>query len=193
MLPASPPRRRAPALSPDDRRSAIVGATVPLLLEHGEQVTTRQIADAAGIAEGTIFRVFPDKEALLDAAIDAALDPSEVEAALRAIDATLPLDDLVTTVVRIFQHRVDHVWRVLSGVGARAHDRGRLLSAESEALTALFDARRRELTIPPRTASRTLRAVTFAMTHPAMLDKPASPKEIARLFLHGVSAERRPC
>ena len=42
----------------------IVAATLPLLLEHGELVTTRQIAEAAGIAEGTIFRVFADKDEL---------------------------------------------------------------------------------------------------------------------------------
>jgi AcrR family transcriptional regulator len=47
-------------MAPDDRRRAIVAAVVPLLLEHGDDVSTRQIADAAGIAEGTIFRVFPD-------------------------------------------------------------------------------------------------------------------------------------
>ena len=41
----------------------IVDAALPLLLEHGEMVTTRQIADAAGIAEGTIFRAFADKDA----------------------------------------------------------------------------------------------------------------------------------
>ena len=59
---------RAAPMAPDDRRRAIVDAVVPLLLEHGGDVTTRQIAEAAGIAEGTIFRVFPDKPALLMAA-----------------------------------------------------------------------------------------------------------------------------
>jgi AcrR family transcriptional regulator len=54
-------RRRASMLPPEERRSMIVAATLPLLVEHGEMVTTRQIADAAGIAEGTIFRVFADR------------------------------------------------------------------------------------------------------------------------------------
>ena len=50
---------------PTSAGAPIVDAVVPLLLEHGGDVTTRQIAEAAGIAEGTIFRVFPDKAALL--------------------------------------------------------------------------------------------------------------------------------
>ena len=41
---------RAKPLSPDDRRKALVEATIPLLLEHGRAVTTKQIADAAGVA-----------------------------------------------------------------------------------------------------------------------------------------------
>ena len=64
MPPTVAPRRAAP-MAADDRRQAIVDAVVPLLLEQGGDVTTRQIAEAAGIAEGTIFRVFPDKAALL--------------------------------------------------------------------------------------------------------------------------------
>ena len=52
---------RATAMSPDDRRRAIVAALVPLIVERGGEVSTREIAQAAGIAEGTIFRVFADK------------------------------------------------------------------------------------------------------------------------------------
>ena len=59
---------RAPRLTPDERRGALIEATIPLLLQHGASVSTRQIAEAAGVAEGTIFRVFDSKEDLVHAA-----------------------------------------------------------------------------------------------------------------------------
>ena len=69
-----PRSRRAEALPADERRAMIVEAMLPLLLEHGEMVTTRQIAEAAGIAEGTIFRVFADKDELIAAVVEHAAD-----------------------------------------------------------------------------------------------------------------------
>ncbi len=72
--------KRASALPPDERRSMIIAATLPLLLEHGDRVTSRQIAEAAGIAEGTIFRVFADKDEIIAAVIETALDPEPLEA-----------------------------------------------------------------------------------------------------------------
>ena len=66
----SPPRStRARPMPVDERRAAIARATLPLIAAHGHEVTTRQIADAAGVAEGTLFRVFDDKEAMIDAAV----------------------------------------------------------------------------------------------------------------------------
>src|SRR5205807_8072614 len=97
---------RAVALPADERRRMIVEATLPLLLQNGEMVTTRQIADAAGIAEGTIFRVFEDKDELIGALIERALDPEPLEEALRTIDFAQPLDRCLQSAVVIIQQRV---------------------------------------------------------------------------------------
>ncbi|MEW9551850.1 TetR/AcrR family transcriptional regulator [Nonomuraea sp. NPDC050783] len=84
-------RRRVPALAPEARRAALIAATIPLLREHGTAVSTRQIAEAAGVAEGTIFGVFPDKASLLRAAVMSAFDPVAAIDALAAIDPGLEL------------------------------------------------------------------------------------------------------
>jgi AcrR family transcriptional regulator len=80
-------------MAPDDRRAALIAATIPLLREHGLDVTTKQIAQAAGVAEGTIFGVFPDKNSLVHAALMNVLDPAHAVHALTGID---PAADLRT-------------------------------------------------------------------------------------------------
>jgi AcrR family transcriptional regulator len=78
-------------MAPEERRAALIAATVPLLHQHGLDVSTKQIAQAAGVAEGTIFGVFPDKNSLLVAALLHALDPQPTLDALAAIDPSLDL------------------------------------------------------------------------------------------------------
>jgi AcrR family transcriptional regulator len=185
-------RRRAPALAPDDRRRALIRATLPLLLVHGEQVTTRQIADAAGVAEGTIFRVFADKDELLDAVVDAALDPAPLEEQLADVDVATPLEDAVEAAVTIAQQRVDEVWRLVSSLGSRAHARKRVLHPESPALVDLFEAHSHELGVSPCLAARSLRSVTFALSHPMLIEQPVPPAEITRLLLRGVTGAGAP-
>jgi AcrR family transcriptional regulator len=85
-----PQGKRAAALPPEQRRAAIIEAVRPLLAEYGESVTSKQIACAAGIAEGTIFRVFADKDELLDATLDAALDQEPFEARCGRSTPTCP-------------------------------------------------------------------------------------------------------
>ncbi|MBM7494432.1 AcrR family transcriptional regulator [Micromonospora luteifusca] len=87
----APSRRRAPGMSPDQRRDMVVRAALPLIAEYGAAVTTAQIARAAGIGEATIFRVFADKDAVLDACVAAALDPGTVLQELNTIDVEQPL------------------------------------------------------------------------------------------------------
>jgi len=182
-----PPSKRAVALPPHERRSMIIEAALPLLLENGEMVTTRQIADAAGIAEGTIFRAFLHKDDLIAAVIDAAIDPEPFERALAEIDPTLPLEVAATKAVELAQRRVVDVWRLASSIGTRFHDRAKRPMVDSPGLVRLFEPHRQELTVSPAVAARTLRAFTFAMTHPMMVEKPATAREIVGRFLYGVT------
>jgi AcrR family transcriptional regulator len=78
-------RKRVAPLPPEDRRAAIIEATRPLLEECGMSISTRQIAQAAGVAEGTLFRVFPDKASLIRSTVLSAAAPDEAIAALEAI------------------------------------------------------------------------------------------------------------
>lgn len=185
--------QRATALPPDERRAAIIEATLPLLLDRGPNVTTRQIAEAAGIAEGTIFRVFPDKDAVLRAAIDLAFDTEPTEQALAAIDRTKPFEAQLEEAVEIMQRRLSDIWRLVSAIGEATALEGRERTPPPDllALTDLFRTERKRLRHDPQTAARQLRALTLAVSHPALsADDPMSPSEIVSLLLDGI--RRRP-
>ncbi len=188
----APGRARASALPPAERRAEIVAATLPLLLAHGSAVTTRQIAEAAGIAEGTIFRVFPDKDSLVAAVVESALDTASADAALDAIDRSLPLEDRLVAAVEILRRRVADVLQLRTAVGMMRGPDGPLLperhrSTDLGRLASVFEPDRDHLRRDPVSAAHLLRGVTVAATHPAMvLDEPLTSEEIVSLVLDGV-------
>jgi len=113
--PACPRGRsgRAAPLTPDDRRAQILTSVVPLIRERGVDVSTRELADAAGVAEGTLFRVFPDKTALLVAAVRHAIElataPGPGRRELLEIDRTLPLEERLSRVIAVSNARMSAI------------------------------------------------------------------------------------
>lgn len=95
----------------------LVDAVTPLLTEFGTAVTTRQIAERAGIAEGTIFRAFGTKEELIQAAVDRQLDPEPFRQKLRAVDVTLPLEARVRSIVVLMRERFTTVFTLMTALG----------------------------------------------------------------------------
>jgi AcrR family transcriptional regulator len=181
-----PQAKRAAALPPEQRRAAIIEAVRPLLAEYGESVTSKQIACAAGIAEGTIFRVFADKDELLDATLDAALDQEPFEAALRSIDADLPFEQQLVEATELIQRRVVDVWTLLSHLSPKRHEHVRRPMTDSPALVAVFAAHSDRLRVEPAVAARHLRALTLSLTHPMIAGEASPATEIVDTVLHGI-------
>lgn len=189
----APTRTRAPAMSVEDRRSAIVAAAVPLFLEGGLAVTTREVAQAAGIAEGTVFRAFADKDDLVEAVIAAAVDPAPLDAALDAIDRDLPLPERLVAAVDVLRDRVTTYAKALALVGPTRP--GRLAPAKApEALPrleALIAPDADRLRISPRETAHLLRGIVVANVHPSFHPGPPRPSaEIVDLLLNGVAEVR---
>jgi AcrR family transcriptional regulator len=182
----APRTGRAAALPADERRAAIIAAVIPLLREHGEAITCRQIAVAAEIAEGTIFRVFADKDELLLAAFEQEIDLAPLEAAIRSIDPSMPFEAKLIEATGLVQQRVVDIWQLVSKLGPILHDRAKRPLDDSDALTEIFATEAERLNVDPADAARMLRAFTFSLTHPMMAAEPKPAGEIVALFLHGI-------
>lgn len=194
-------RNRAEPLAPDDRRRAIIEAVIPLLVDRGAAVTTRHMAEAAGIAEGTIFRVFPDKSALIYEAVRVSVDPGPVQKGLAEIYPDAPLETQLAEAARILLERFDTiiallaVLRTLPHPGAADHATGGLPpfvavanAAINQSLAGIFERHRDQLRIDPVRAASAFRGLLLANAHPTMsLTERLTIDEIVSVLLTGIA------
>lgn len=182
---------RARRMPPAERREALIDATLPLVLWHGPGVTTRQIAEAADVAEGTIFRVFAGKEALIRAVTERAFDPAPALAEIAAIERALPLRDRLVRLVEILQSRLDTVFTLIHALGMKGPppegQRPRLVNEQfREAIVELVGDDRTQLRVSTVELATALRMLVFSSTHPMINDgNPLTAGQIVGILLDG--------
>ncbi len=172
----------------EQRRDMIIGVVIPLILEHGRDLTSKQIAEACGIAEGTIFRAFGDKETLITAAVERYLDPLALGTALRSIDVDLSLDDKLRAIFDLLRERFSGVIRMMAAVGrqgppSRQADRYGFAIVVAD----LLAPHAHELRIAPEQVAHFARVLAFTTALPVFGDTiPFTTDELLDLFKHGV-------
>jgi len=170
----------------------LIDVVTPLLIEHGQALTTRQIATRAGIAEGTIFRAFGTKDELIQAAVDRQLDPEPFRERLRGIDVTLPLEDKVRAIVVMMRDRFTTVFTIMTALGRfgppHAHDpRHELTDVLGEAVAADLE----RLNFGPERAGQIIRMVALSTSIQQIRGGLAfSAEEVTDVILYGIMGRR---
>ena len=110
MTPRPPRSGSAPARDDDSlradarrNRASVLEAAEAVFAASGTSASTAEIARAAGVGIGTVFRHFPTKEALLQAIILARMERLVEEA-----DALAGADDPGAAFFSMFERMVDH-------------------------------------------------------------------------------------
>jgi AcrR family transcriptional regulator len=181
-------------MAPEDRRAALIAATIPLLHEHGLDVSTRQIAQAAGVAEGTIFGVFPDKLSLLSAAIVQAFDPAPTIDAVAAIDPGGDLRVRLSAAATLIMQRFVRNARLMAAAGHGHHAKdpasiARMNRAREQLLAALTEVIEPDAALLRRTPAEVARLVLLfcgANTYGPFADRRFDGDELVSLLLDGL-------
>ncbi|CUR57434.1 Regulatory protein, TetR [metagenome] len=194
-------RTRATPMPPDERKRAIVAAALPLLREHGRETTTRQIAEAAGIAEGTIFRVFATKDDLFAEVLAQAFDPAEFLVELEGVDPALPLRERLLALTEVMQRRFVGIFSLMTTMamqGPPKHHRGEEAEAwrrrTHDVMISLIAPDADAFRVPVEDVSRALRLLTFSGSHPHISEQRLmTPDEIVDVVLHGTCTKDSSC
>jgi AcrR family transcriptional regulator len=197
-------------MDPDARRDALIEVFVRLAHREGRKPTTSEIAQEAGVAEGTIFRVFPTKEVLEKEAVQAAFCPAPVRRRIAAIDPEASLRDRLVDFTRIMQQRFTEVFGLMGALGLSeppnrgphqaCYDAGRHLRGHAdeqehvaahqpllETIHRLLIRDEDSLVVPGTDVVHRIRLLTFSGSHPGIADgQVLTPEEIVDTVLFGL-------
>lgn len=203
-------------MHPDDRRDALVGVFLDLAHRTGRKPSTSEIAHEAGVAEGTIFRVFPTKESLEAEAVETAFCPGPTRRAIAAIGTDLDLRDRLVAFTTIMQRRFTEVFGLMAALGlTQPPNRGGHLSCYTaghhlrgdsagqtdpsacnhqaahqpflETIEELISDRTEDLVVPPAQVAHRIRLLAFSGSHPGIADgNTLTPEEIVDTVLYGL-------
>jgi len=114
--------------------AAILDAAASVLSERGSSANMADVAAAAGVSRATLYRYFPDREALLDALASHAL----ADSAARLADAGLERAPVVEAIERIVRAltAVGDRYTVLAGEQVDPDEVERLIAAPVRAVLA---------------------------------------------------------
>lgn len=193
---------RADPLPPEERRRAIVEAVIPLLARRGSAATTREMAEAAGVAEGTIFSVFEDKTALIRAALATAMDPGTVVRALSEIHPGASIEVQLAEAARILLERLEVFFALAPLIRSLPvsaehlrEGQARMTAANTAinaALTTLFERHSDRLRLPPATAAAVFAGLVSARGISwTDLKQRLGMAEMVDIFLFGVAEPSR--
>ena len=190
-------------MAAEDRRRAILDAAVPLLISRGASVTTAEVARAADIAEGTLFRAFPDKSALILEAARSAMNPARVTDAIRAIDPSLDLEAQLSAAAGLLRDYFNQMTAIGESLrtasiqgGTKQGDVARLIRDSSasitSALVALFEQHRAALRVSPSAAVAAFRGLVFASAHPMLPPRERlSTGDVVGVLMSGIALKPR--
>ena len=205
-------RTRAKPIPAADRRAAIIAATETLLIEHGTATTTRLIAEAAGVAEGTIFRHFRDKRELYRAVAENVFDPTKAGQAMAEVVAgKADIEDKLRAVIDLLAASSQRGVLVMMAVRSAVMEETDLDGVRPPAgppkfiievnkalvdnLTRLvFEPHVNELRLPPRKAALVLRSLTIGAWLPGLnrTNQPLSSEDVIDVLLGGILTRETP-
>ena len=170
--------------------AAILDGAARTFAVQGEHASMNDVAASSGVARATLYRYFPNRQALVDELVRVALSDADALLAAARIDEVEPEEGLARAVRAVVE--VGDAFVLLARERTRAEPE-RFERSLAEPLRGLFDRGREMGVIRTDIASPHLTDSLFGMVVGVLTSSPALGKEdmiatITGLFLDGARA-----